>query len=129
MPRITPEDLAEAGPKQPPAKPEPKPKREGILAALKADGEYVLRQELEAFADALPSLTPGLVGGGYEFKCAECTTGFWSGNLRAHKLERICNEWGARGFRLKATIHESRPFLFFFGREVHVLIFERDRRQ
>lgn len=54
------------------------------------------------------------------------TTGFFSGTLKANKLNVALNRRAAEGWRLARTIHERRRVFLFFSREAHYLIFERD---
>jgi hypothetical protein len=54
------------------------------------------------------------------------TTGFFSGTLKAAKLNTALNKRAAEGWRLARTIHERKRVLVLFSRESHFLIFERD---
>jgi hypothetical protein len=53
-------------------------------------------------------------------------TRLFSGTIDPTALEATINIKAADGWRLHRTIHERKRSLFFFSREVHVLIFERD---
>lgn len=54
------------------------------------------------------------------------STGFFSGRLSASKLERALNLHASGGWRFSKSIHESKRWLFFFSREAHFLVFERE---
>ena len=54
------------------------------------------------------------------------TTGFFSGTLKAAKLNAALNKRAAEGWRLARTIHERKRVLVLFSRESHFLIFERE---
>ena len=53
-------------------------------------------------------------------------TGCLDGTLNEKKLNAVLNEWGSKGWMLKENIHETKRVFFFFQREAHFLIFERD---
>lgn len=53
-------------------------------------------------------------------------TGCMSGVLDEKKLNGTLNEYGAQGWRLTKTIHETRKVYLIFLREAHFLIFEKD---
>ena len=54
------------------------------------------------------------------------TTGFFSGTLKAAKLNAALKKRAAEGWRLARTIHERKRVLLLFSRESHFLIFERE---
>jgi hypothetical protein len=54
------------------------------------------------------------------------TTGFFSGTLKAGKLNSALNKRASEGWRLARIIHERKRVLLLFSRESHFLIFERD---
>jgi hypothetical protein len=61
-----------------------------------------------------------------EYKVVTVSTGFFSGRLSASKLERALNLHTSGGWRFSKSIHESQRWLFFFSREAHFLVFERE---
>jgi hypothetical protein len=54
-------------------------------------------------------------------------TGFFSGTLKAQKLQETLNQRAQGGWRLARTIAEETRVFFLFRREAHFLIFERER--
>ena len=54
------------------------------------------------------------------------TTGFFSGTLKAAKLNAALKKRAAEGWRLARTIHERKRVLILFARESHFHNFERD---
>ena len=53
-------------------------------------------------------------------------TGCLSGALDHKKLNATLNEWASKGWNFKYSIHETKKVLFFFQREAHFLIFEKN---
>lgn len=54
------------------------------------------------------------------------TTSLFSGTLSPKKLQEVLNAYGADGWRFVKSIHETKRVFFFFGRESHFLVFERE---
>lgn len=53
-------------------------------------------------------------------------TGCMSGSLDEKKLTGTLNEYASQGWRLAKTINETKKVYFFFHRETHFMIFEKD---
>lgn len=60
-----------------------------------------------------------------QYLAVEFTTGFFTGNISAARLQKILNKYSIDGWTLRTTIQETRRMLLIFRREVHVLIFEK----
>ena len=60
------------------------------------------------------------------YKVSPLTTGFFSGTLDPRKLETFLNQHAAEGWKFVRSIHEQKKVLFFFKREAHFVVFEKE---
>ena len=54
-------------------------------------------------------------------------SGCISGGLNEKKLTATLNEHAAQGWRFAYSIHETRRIWFFFTRETHFIVLEREQ--
>lgn len=62
-----------------------------------------------------------------EYQVDQYKTTFFGGHVRAGDLQSALNTRAREGWRLVRTITDSKRSFLFFAREVHFLIFEREK--